>query len=149
MRLHTFQLFLYRKRIYFNFNFTLGKSIQKIHSANIGFGYEALKSSYESFTDTLQSVISIMPYYQLHHERANLVLGVNLSVFDKEIWFFPNVSAEYKLIGEYLIPYVGFDGKWQPNDMQQLTLTNPYLKDLETSYSRILQGFLGIKGKLW
>jgi len=133
------------KEDFFDFNAGIQKTIAKIHSANVDFEYQKLWNNFAEH-DTSQMVYSIVPFYQLHHEKGNLILGINVSVFDKEVSFFPKVQGEYKLIGDYLIPYAGWLGRWEPSTMNQLTTINPYLGDFETNYSKINEGFAGIKG---
>ena len=134
------------KEDYFNFNLLLEKEIKKIHTANLSFAFENMQNKLVGLLDTSQTAVAITPYYGLQWKNLHLKAGINIGIFDKEAGFFPIVHAEYKLIGEYLIPYIGWEGGWQPATMQYLTIVNPYLGNTLTSYSKINDGYAGFKG---
>ncbi|MBK9732891.1 MAG: hypothetical protein IPO83_16685 [Chitinophagaceae bacterium] len=134
------------KEDYFNFNFLLQKQIQKIHSANLEFTYENLHDKLIGVYDTAQSLLSVVPYYQFKQKNILIQAGVNVNVFDKAVSFFPRLHGEYKLIGEYLIPYIGWEGGWKPNTLPEITTVNPYLVNTSSSFSKFNDVFLGIKG---
>lgn len=134
------------KEDYFNFNVLLQKELEKIHSANLAFAFENLHNKLVGLIDTSQTAVEITPYYGLHWKNLQLKAGLKIGILNKEAGFFPIVSAEYKLIGEYLVPYLGWEGGWKPATMQYLTTYNPYLGNTVTSYSKINEGYIGIKG---
>lgn len=130
----------------FNFTAILQKQIRKIHSANLEFNYENLQNKGIGVFDTMQSVYSIVPYYQLRMEKLNITLGANISIFDKQVTLFPRIAGEYKLIGEYLVPYIAVEGGWKPVTMQELTTINPYLGEFTTTMSKVYDAYIGFKG---
>lgn len=134
------------KEDYFNFNLLLQKEIKKIHTANLSFAFENMQNKLVGQLDTSQTALAITPYYGLQWKNLQLKAGLSIGIFDKEVSFFPTVHAEYKLIGEYLIPYIGWEGGWQPATMHYLTTINPYLGNTLTSYSKINEGYAGMKG---
>ncbi|HUM48577.1 MAG TPA: hypothetical protein PLD84_16710, partial [Chitinophagales bacterium] len=125
------------KEDYFNFNFLLQKQIKKIHGANLEFTYQNLQNKLVGVYDTMQSVLSVVPYYQLQWENLVVRAGVNVNVFNREVSLFPRIHGEYRLIGEYLIPYAGWEGGWNPVTMQELTTVNPYLGNTSTTFSKV------------
>lgn len=140
-------VFLYpEKEDYFNFNMLFQKEVNKIHSANLSLEFENLQNKLIGAVDTSQTLISVVPYYGLRWKALGIRAGVNVSVFAREATFFPLIHGEYKLIGDYLIPYVGWEGGWQSSGMQDLTTINPYLGNFMTSYSKFNVGYLGIRG---
>ncbi len=134
------------KEDYFNFSFLLQKQIQKIHAANLDFSFENLQHKLIGFTDTAQTLLSVIPYYQLQWKNLLLRAGVNVTLLNKDVEFFPRIHAEYKLIGEYLIPYAGWEGGWYPVTLPELTTVNPYLGNISPAFTKINKGYLGIKG---
>ncbi len=134
------------KENYLNFNFIVHKQIEKIHSANLEFILQNLNYRQLSFYDTTQSVFSLIPYYQLSLERLSLTAGMNLNFFNNSVSFFPKLGAEYKLLGDYLIPYFGWEGGWRAATLQESTTVNPYLNNFQNSFSKISDIFLGVKG---
>lgn len=134
------------KEDYFNFNFLLQKQIQKIHAANVEFSFENLQHKLVGVTDTAQSLLSVIPYYQLQWKNLLLRAGINVTLLSKEVELFPRIHAEYKLIGEYLIPYAGWEGGWYPVTLSELTTVNPYLSNTSPAFTKINKGYFGIKG---
>jgi len=143
---------------YYLFNFEIGKTIQKIHSANLDFDFQ--REEYKSSVEDLSSdtnYFSILPNYRLHSKKATLKLGVNVDVVNSDVQLFPEVEGSYKLLGDYLIPYGGYHGGTTPNTLKSIAGTNPYLVVLyginnevfpafKTASSEIQQVFIGAKG---
>ncbi|MBA2421765.1 MAG: hypothetical protein H0V61_00875 [Chitinophagales bacterium] len=133
------------KENYINFNFDLHKEIEKIHSAHFEFILQNLHYR-ETLYDTSQSVLSLIPYYKIVVEKLSLTLGMNLGFFDKEASFFPKLGAEYNLLGDYLIPYFGWEGGWKATTLHEITTVNPYLNNFQNTFSKVSNIFLGLKG---
>ncbi|HYV94791.1 MAG TPA: hypothetical protein VE978_23660 [Chitinophagales bacterium] len=130
---------------YYRFCASLGKTILKIHSANLDFDFQ--KENLKSNIDSSVSYFSIIPNYQYHSKKAALELGVNVDVVNKEVKLYPELFASYKLIGEYLIPYGGFHGGSNPNTMQQITSVNPFIGNFDSIVTtENIEVFGGIKG---
>ena len=129
---------------YYHFDFGFAKTIQKIHSVHLDFDFqqENLKSRF----DTSINYFSILPNYQLHSKRAEVKAGVNVNVVNKEVKLYPELFASYKLIGDYLIPYIGFHGGSNPNTLQQITAVNPFIGNFSILSSETNEVYLGVKG---
>lgn len=134
------------KEDYFNFNVSLQKPFRKIHAISLELSFEHLQHKLVSVTDTAQSLLTVVPYYQLLWKNLMLQAGVNVSLLGKEVTFFPRIHAEYKLIGEYLIPYAGWEGGWHPVTLPELTTVNPYLGNCSPDFTKVNNGYAGIKG---
>jgi hypothetical protein len=87
-----------------------------------------------------------VPYYQLEHKLGKVTAGVDISIYNKAVTAFPHLEAEYKLIGEYLIPYLGWMGGWNINTYKDLSDVNPFIGNSVTMPSKINEAFLGLKG---
>lgn len=130
---------------YYRFDFRFAKTIQKIHSAHLDFDFqqENLKAGF----DTSINYFSVLPNYQLHSKRMEVKAGLNVNVVNKEVKLYPEIFASYKLIGEYLIPYMGFHGGSNPNTVQQIMTVNPFIGNLDfITSSENKEVYLGVKG---
>lgn len=78
---------------------------------------------------------------------------------DNKLFFYPNVTASLKVVGDLMVFYLGADGTLQQNSFRDLTTANPFMSPslLGTNMSTFeglkptdkqLDGFAGLKGKL-
>lgn len=130
---------------YYRFGLGFAKTIKKIHSAHLDFDFQ--QENFNSRFDSSINYFSILPNYQLHSKRAEAKAGVNVDVVNKEVKLYPELFASYKLVGDYVIPYIGFHGGSNPNTLEQITSVNPFIGDFDSIVtSEKLEVYLGMKG---
>ena len=78
-------------------------------------------------------------YYALDAEASN-----------SSFYIYPQVSASYRMAGEYFIPYAGVEGSLDQNTYYQLAQENPYVSPTLniTPTDKPFDAYLGAKGKL-
>jgi len=130
---------------YYRFDLGVSKTIQKIHSAHLDFEFQ--QENLTSRADTSVNYFSVLPNYQLHTKKADLKAGVNVSVVNKEVKLYPELFASYKLVGDYVIPYLGFQGGSNPNTLQEIASVNPFIANFDSIFtSENIEIYLGVKG---
>ncbi len=81
---------------------------------------------------------------------ASFVYGLDAENSDNNFYIYPQVSASYRLAGEYFIPYAGLEGGLTQNTYYKFAQENPYvsptLEMLPTD--KPFDAYLGAKGKL-
>ncbi|QYA25638.1 TonB-dependent receptor [Gramella sp. MT6] len=81
---------------------------------------------------------------------VNFVYGMDVEESDGSFYIYPQVSASYRLAGDYFTAYAGVDGDLQQNTYYNFYQQNPYvsptlmIKPTDSEY----KGYLGGKGKL-
>ncbi|MBA3647649.1 MAG: hypothetical protein H0W62_03715 [Chitinophagales bacterium] len=129
---------------YFHFGTDLHKKILTIHSANVKFDFE--KEKFRSTSDTDLNYFSVIPYYQLNHTKGKITAGINLTFFNNTFTPFPYLEGEYKLIGDYLIPYAGWKGGRMLNTIESIRHINPFIGAASVADSKFNAPFIGLKG---
>ncbi|MBS3993587.1 MAG: TonB-dependent receptor [Bacteroidetes bacterium] len=118
----------------------------------------SFEKEYSSITDLEHSFLKLglKPSFQVLRENFMLNLGVNLFYsFDLEhrkskLYSYPNVFASYKVMDNYLIPFIGVIGSLQTNSYKSLVDKNPFvspnllIKETDQTYN----AFIGFKGNL-
>ncbi|MGM1055602.1 MAG: TonB-dependent receptor [Bacteroidota bacterium] len=81
---------------------------------------------------------------------ASFVYGLDAENSNNNFYIYPQVSASYRLAGEYFIPYAGLEGGLTQNTYYNFAQENPYvsptLNMLPTD--KPFDAYLGAKGKL-
>ncbi|MFN4762804.1 TonB-dependent receptor [Gillisia sp. Q332] len=81
---------------------------------------------------------------------ASFVYGLDAENSDNNFYIYPQVSASYRLAGDYFIPYTGLEGGLTQNTYYNFAQENPYvsptLEMLPTD--KPFDAYLGAKGKL-
>lgn len=81
---------------------------------------------------------------------ASFVYGLDAENSDNNFYIYPQVSASYRLAGDYFIPYAGLEGGLTQNTYYNFAQENPYvsptLEMLPTD--KPFDAYLGAKGKL-
>ena len=90
--------------------------------------------------------------------RDDLTLNLGVSLFyslnaensKNSVYLYPQVTASYRLGGEYFIPYAGLEGTLQQNSYYALAQENPYISPnlMIQPTDRPYDAYLGAKGKL-
>ncbi len=81
---------------------------------------------------------------------VNFVYGMDVEQSDGSFYIYPQVSASYRLAGDYFTAYAGVDGDLQQNTYYNFYQQNPYvsptlmIRPTDNQY----KGYLGGKGKL-
>ena len=81
---------------------------------------------------------------------VNFVYGMDVEQSDGSFYIYPQVSASYRLAGDYFTAYAGVDGDLQQNTYYNFYQQNPYvsptlmIQPTDNEY----KGYLGGKGKL-
>lgn len=134
-------------------------STEKIEiDADIDLINGSFEKEYNTITDIKHSFLKfgLKPSFQVLRENFMLNLGVNLFYsFDLEhresnLFSYPNVYASYKVMDEYLIPFIGVTGTLQTNSYKSMVEKNPFvspnlqIKETDQAYD----AFVGFKGNL-
>lgn len=81
---------------------------------------------------------------------ANLIYGMDLENSESDFYIYPNVTASYRVVNEYVIAYGGIDGTLQQNSYHGFASENPFvsptLQIIPTD--RQYNAYVGLKGKL-
>ncbi len=81
---------------------------------------------------------------------VNFVYGMDVEGSDGNFYIYPQVSASYRLAGDYFTAYAGVDGDLQQNTYYNFFQENPYVSPtlLIQPTDNEYKGYLGGKGKL-
>lgn len=82
---------------------------------------------------------------------SNVSQGSNdTTVSDTDVFVYPNVSASYRVVGDYFIAYAGVEGDLKQNSYYDFAQENPFIAPSQTISPTDQQydGYLGMKGKL-
>lgn len=81
---------------------------------------------------------------------ASFVFSTDPENSQNSFYIYPQVTASYRLAGEYFIPYAGFEGELQQNSYYSLTRVNPFVSPtLEIiPTDKPIDAYVGAKGKL-
>lgn len=100
--------------------------------------------------------IGATPNFEILREDLSINLGVKVYYsFDfvkdrNQFYFYPNVTASYKLVDETVILFTGITGDLEQNSYQKFTENNPFVSPtinlLQTD--KKYNAFLGAKGKI-
>lgn len=96
---------------------------------NFGADYNQYQNSLGTFNNTL---INLEPAFATGGEKWRVKLGLRTFVNADTITTFkayPIAFASYNLVGNYMVPYVGYEGNLSRNNFDQLRQTNPFLQN--------------------
>ncbi|WP_340202156.1 TonB-dependent receptor [Ascidiimonas sp. W6] len=88
--------------------------------------------------------------------RDDLTVNLGASIFyakeedDGTLFIYPNVTASYRLVDEYVIAFGGIEGKPIQNSYQSFVANNPFVSPtlLVKPTDQQYDAYLGVKGKL-
>lgn len=111
-------------------------------------------STFFSGNEYSNILFNITPYIKLSKNTIDVELGVNTYIHEgknkNKAYFYPNITANYKLINEYFIPYLILTGSLRKNSFKSLTNANPYISPAsKIQYTNFIDFQLGLKGKLF
>ncbi len=127
-------------------NITLDYLSNTFDAANTGG--EELKNSHLN--------IGVAPSLVILRDDLTVNIGVagfvNLDTENSNtnIFVYPQLTASYRVAGEYFIAYAGLEGSLQQNSYYDFAQENPFLTPAQTVVptDRQYDGYLGMKGKL-
>lgn len=81
---------------------------------------------------------------------ASFVYGLDTENSENSFYIYPQVTASYRLAGDYFIPYAGLEGGLSQNSYYKFSRENPYVSPtLNISPTdKSFDAYLGAKGKL-
>lgn len=81
---------------------------------------------------------------------AAVVFGMDNENSKNKIFFYPKVNASFKVVGDFMIFFVGIDGDLQQNSYRDFTNENPFVSPsmIIAPTDRQFDVFAGLKGKL-
>lgn len=84
------------------------------------------------------------------HLGATFVYGMDTENSNNNFYIYPNVTASYRLVDEYVIAYGGIEGKLKQNSFYGFTSDNRYVSPTLNIMPTDQQydGYVGVKGKL-
>src|SRR5690606_24438210 len=108
--------------------------------------------------------LGVNPNFQLLQDDLTLNLGVDLVYLstlknvvngadfdsDSDFFFYPTVTASYKVVGDLMIAYAGAEGGLKQNSYRDFTNANPFVSPnlfiapTDNQYDL----YVGLKGKL-
>ena len=100
--------------------------------------------------------VSLAPSYQMIEDDLTLNLGVNLTYLNdtqeggNKFFIYPNITASYRLLDEFVIAFGGIEGGLIQNSYYDFANTNPFVSPTLTvsPTDQTYNASLGIKGKL-
>lgn len=126
----------------------IGKTTDKIHIGSLYIGTD-INQFNEDSVSSINSIIHIKPSYSIKQDKWNLHVGFDIAPVDSSVYFLPDVEAQYKLIGEYVVPFVGIIGGINKNNFKNLSTENPFVNDISPiAYSSLIDFHGGIKGSI-
>jgi len=81
---------------------------------------------------------------------ASFVYGLDTENSDNSFYIYPQVTASYRLAGDYFIPYAGLEGSLSQNTYYNFAQENPYVSptlDIAPT-DKSYDAYVGAKGKL-
>ncbi|RKS53887.1 hypothetical protein BC962_2152 [Gillisia mitskevichiae] len=81
---------------------------------------------------------------------ASFVYGLDTENSDNSFYIYPQVTASYRLAGDYFIPYAGLEGSLSQNTYYNFAQENPYVSPTLniTPTDKSYDAYVGAKGKL-
>lgn len=129
----------------------------------LGFKADYVNGKFDRNYDNSQAInyshllISGSPSLQVLRDNLTLNLGITVAVdldtenSDTDFYFYPQVSASYRLADEYFTPYAGVEGGLKQNSYRDFTQQNPFvsptLQNIAPTDEKY-NAFFGVKGKL-
>lgn len=112
-------------------------------------------SRFNNINDTVKeyTVIKLNPYTGFDGNGWRIRIGLKTFTAytgnnGPAFHYYPDISAQYNMIGSFLIPYIGFTGKYEVNDyrsiVQENNFINPELAVYRSDYRKHIYG--GLRG---
>lgn len=81
---------------------------------------------------------------------AQVVLGMDTQNSNNELFFYPKANASLKVVGDFMIFFLGIDGELQQNSYREFTNENPFLSPtlVIAPTDKQFDVYAGLKGKL-
>jgi len=115
----------------------------RMYDSEVGYDYTFMNFNFTPSLLILRDDLSI-------NLGVNFVYGMDVEDSDGDFYLFPEISASYRLLGDYVTAYAGVDGDLEQNSYYDFFQNNPYvsptlnIRPTENQYN----GYLGAKGKL-
>lgn len=146
-------------RVMANAEMELPISTERI-TLGVGVDYlqGAFDRNYANSDDLAYSnlITSVNPSLEILNEDLTINLGAsiyynfNIEDADHDFFVYPRVTASYRLIEEYIIPYGGLEGELQQTNYHDLVGENPFLSPTQDILPTDMQynAYVGVKGRL-
>ena len=115
----------------------------RMYDTNRGYDYTFMNFSAAPSLLILRDDLSI-------NLGVNFVYGMDVENSDGSFYIYPQVTASYRLAGDYFTAYAGIEGDLQQNTYYNFYKENPYVSPtlLIQPTDNVYKGYLGGKGKL-
>ncbi len=142
---------------YFEHGINVSGKMQKyVNTELFGLDVDVDVYSKNTIKDTSTiGFIGLSPWVGKSGDKWDIKLGliINSSVSALEngqFHFYPKMYAQYNIVDNILIPYVGMDGGVKSNNLIQISRENPFiLPDLNVDYSNTkIHVYGGLRGKM-
>lgn len=131
---------LFHTNLVFDYlNGSFDRSYSNLEGINYSFLNTGLESSLLVLRDDLTLNLGAAIYYSLDSENS-----------DGGIYVYPQVTASYRMAGDYFIGYAGLEGELRQNSYYELVQRNPFVSptlDIQPT-DRQYDAYVGAKGKL-
>jgi len=118
------------------FDLSIDRYIEKdFVRVNLGVDYNdylpgGIANNLVATWQTTNLISYLNPYVQRGTEKWQIKAGLKLFVESDTtsyFTFYPDVYVRYNIVGNLLIPYLGFDGSVERNNLNSLRLDNPWI----------------------
>lgn len=106
--------------------------------------------AYSNLITTISPVLEILKDDLTINLGAAFSYAMDIENSDHDFFLYPRVTASYRLIEEYIIPYGGIEGELQQTNFHDLVEENPFLSPTQQIQPTDMQynAYVGIKGRL-
>ena len=119
--------------------------------ANLDFDYY----NHNSLSDTINTIYTqLNPWIGRFGKQFKVKLGLNAALVsansDTKYYFYPNVYLDYKIVDNFIIPYIGYEGNYQVNNFMRMANENAFIRPnlVTEGTNNKMKIFLGIKGNM-
>ncbi|KAB1158019.1 TonB-dependent receptor [Flavobacterium luteum] len=118
---------------------TFAKDFSGVTSTNYGFANFGINPSFAVKKDDWAINIGASVFYSLDTKRS-----------DNQLFFYPQVNASLKVVGDLMVFYTGIEGSLDQNSYRDFTNVNSFLSPtiIVSPTDRQYDLFAGLKGKL-
>ena len=130
-------------------------AVMFINKEKLNIGFETDYFNHKQSNDTLNDlIVSLSPSFEAGGEKWKATMGVKgtLDQFKgkSRFYFYPQLSVEYNVYENLIIPYAGVTGGLIKNSLRSLSNENPFI-DTTLNYTNTNNKYnlyLGLKGNL-
>jgi hypothetical protein len=106
--------------------------------------------AYSNLITTLSPVLEILKDDLTLNLGASFTYAMDIENSDHDFFLYPKITASYRLIEEYIIPYGGIEGGLTQTNYHDLVEENPFLSPTQNIRPTDMQynAYVGVKGRL-